>query len=147
MPQRRLLGVLRPHRARVALLLVLIVALAATTVAPAVVAQRLIDHGVLRRDEGMVWAMTGALAALGAAQAALTYLERRFATRLAEDVVLRLRTDVFAHLQRQSLGFFSVPGPAPSSPGCTATLRAYSKWSRARCPPPSPHCSCSSPRA
>ncbi|WP_405650658.1 ABC transporter ATP-binding protein [Streptomyces sp. RK9] len=108
MPQRRLLGVLRPHRARVALLLVLIVALAATTVAPAVVAQRLIDHGVLRRDEGMVWAMTGALAALGVAQAALTYLERWFATRLAEDVVLRLRTDVFAHLQRQSLGFFSV---------------------------------------
>ncbi|MFD5698264.1 ABC transporter ATP-binding protein [Streptomyces lasiicapitis] len=108
MPQRRLLGVLRPHRARVALLVVLIVALAATTVAPAVVAQRLIDDGVLRRDEGMVWSMTGALAALGAAQAALTYLERRFATRLAEDVVLRMRTNVFAHLQRQSLGFFSV---------------------------------------
>ncbi|MFD9905433.1 ABC transporter ATP-binding protein [Streptomyces sp. NPDC059063] len=108
MPRRRLLGVLRPHPARVTLLVVLIVALAATTVAPAVAAQRLIDDGVLRRDEGTVWTMTGALVALGVAQAVLTYLERRFATRLAEDVVLRLRTDVFTHLQRQSLGFFSV---------------------------------------
>jgi ATP-binding cassette subfamily B protein len=103
----RLRGLLAAYRGRLALLTLLISAQSATAVGPALAGQRLIDDGVLGGDSRLVWLLSGALVALGLAQAGLTLLEHRLATRLAEDMVLWLRTELFAHLQRQSAGFFT----------------------------------------
>ncbi|MGW7520443.1 ABC transporter ATP-binding protein [Streptomyces sp. NPDC054796] len=107
MSHRELWRFLRPFRARVLGLTALIAVSSATAVAPVLIGQRLIDEGVLRGDTMVVWTLGIVMAALGAAQAALSVAERRCAVRLAEDVVLRLRTDLFDHLQRQSLGFLA----------------------------------------
>ncbi|MBB5954377.1 ATP-binding cassette subfamily B protein [Saccharothrix tamanrassetensis] len=110
MPERSytaLLRFLRPFRARIAVLVGIIALSSAIAVAPALVGQRLIDHGVLRGDSRAVWLLGGVLAAVGLGQSGLSYVERRYAATVAEDVVLRLRTDLFAHLQRQAPGFFT----------------------------------------
>jgi ATP-binding cassette subfamily B protein len=107
MSLRALLRFLRPYSPRIVLLTTLIAVNSAITVAPALLGQQLIDDGVLRRDSTTVWALGISMVVLGAVQAALSVAERRCATRLAGDVVLRLRTDLFTHLQRQSLGFLA----------------------------------------
>src|ERR1043165_2511157 len=95
-----LLRLLRPFRARIAVLVGIITLNSAAAVAPALVGQRLID------DPGVVWLLGATLAVVGAGQAGLSFVERRYAAAVAEDVVLRLRNDLFGHLQRQPPGFF-----------------------------------------
>ncbi|MGW1958514.1 ABC transporter ATP-binding protein [Streptomyces sp. NPDC001920] len=102
-----LLRSLRPYTGRITVLLLLVTMQSIASVAPALVGQQLIDQGILGRDSSVVWTLAGALAVLGLAQAGLLLLERRFATRLAEDVALHLREELFTHLQRQSHGFFT----------------------------------------
>ncbi|MEO3793038.1 ABC transporter ATP-binding protein [Nonomuraea sp. B10E15] len=76
------------------------------TVVPAFLGQQIIDEGIARRDLDAVWLFGGALAVSGVALAAALVIERRFATRLGEDMILDLRTDMYAHLLRQAPGFF-----------------------------------------
>ncbi|MES4902766.1 MULTISPECIES: ABC transporter ATP-binding protein [unclassified Streptomyces] len=103
---RRLCRFLRPFTARITLLVGLVALQSVLAVAPALVGQHLIDDGVLRRDTGTVRSLGGVLVLLGLAQAVVAFAQMWFATRLAEDIVMRLRIDLFAHLRRQSLGFF-----------------------------------------
>lgn len=107
MPPHPLLRFLRPFRRRIAVLTALIAVHSAATVAPALIGQRLIDQGVLRGDSTLVWALGAVMVVLGATEAALSVAGRRCAARLAGDVVLGLRTGLFAHLQRQSIGFLA----------------------------------------
>ncbi|MGW4111173.1 ABC transporter ATP-binding protein [Actinosynnema sp. NPDC004786] len=110
MPERShtgLLRFLRPFRARIAVMVGITALNAASAVAPALVGQRLIDDGVLRGDAGVVWSLAAVLAVVGVGQAALSYVDRRYAAAVAEDVVFRLRADLFGHLQRQAPGFFT----------------------------------------
>ncbi|MFD9886764.1 ABC transporter ATP-binding protein [Streptomyces alboflavus] len=107
MPYPELRRLLRPFRTRLCLLGALITAQSAVAIAPVLVGQRLIDDGVLRQDTTMVWTLGAVLVGLGVLQAGLSIVETGATTRLAENVVLKLRTDMFAHLQQQSLGFFT----------------------------------------
>ncbi|MDK0522479.1 ABC transporter ATP-binding protein [Streptomyces sp. ML-6] len=107
MTHRALLRYLYPFSARMLILAALIVVHSAATVIPALIGQQLIDNGVLRRDTTVVATLGALMVVVGVAQAALSVVERRYATRLAGDIVLQLRIDLFAHLQRQSIGFLA----------------------------------------
>src|SRR5690606_31143572 len=69
--------------------------------------QRIIDDGVAAGDRGLVIGLAGLVAAVAIAEAGLTLLERWFSARIGEGLIYDLRTDVFAHVQRQSIAFFT----------------------------------------
>ncbi|BAL89051.1 putative ABC transporter ATPase and permease protein [Actinoplanes missouriensis 431] len=54
----------------------------------------------------LVWLVAG-MVAVAAATSALGVVQTWISTRVGQRVMHRLRTDVFAHLQRQSVGFFT----------------------------------------
>src|SRR5690349_11016694 len=54
----------------------------------------------------LVWLVIG-LVAVAAVTAALGVVQTWISTRVGQQVMHRLRTDVFSHLQRQSVGFFT----------------------------------------
>lgn len=103
---RRTIEFFWPYRDRIAVLATLIVVQAVLAVAPAFLGQQLIDEGIARRDLDTVWLLGGAMAAAGGGLAAVMLFERRFTTKLGEDMILRLRKVMYAHLLKQSPGFF-----------------------------------------
>ncbi|WP_433833930.1 ABC transporter ATP-binding protein [Actinoplanes sp. CA-015351] len=54
----------------------------------------------------LIWLVAG-MVAVAAATSALGVIQTWISTRVGQRVMHRLRTDVFAHLQRQSVGFFT----------------------------------------
>ncbi|WP_336208719.1 ABC transporter ATP-binding protein [Nonomuraea sp. LPB2021202275-12-8] len=105
--RRGAVWLLRPHARRACALAALVVGHSVIAVAPSLLAQRLVDDGVLRGDMTAVWTYGAAIALAGAVQAMLALLSMRLATRLGEDVAQDLRVRTYEHLLRQSPGFFT----------------------------------------
>src|SRR3954454_16479950 len=104
---RRVIGFSRPHRRLISLFLVGTVLDAGLVVVPPLLMQRLVDHGILAGDVSVVvWLSVGiALAAI--ADAVLGVFTGYLSSRIGEGLIYDLRTRVFAHVQRQSLAFFT----------------------------------------
>lgn len=98
---------LRPFCAKVAALTALTVLHSALAVVPAIAGQRLIDDGVVRGDARTVWLLGAVLVAAGVCQGLLALAAMRFSTALGADMVCALRAEMYAHLLRQSPGFFT----------------------------------------
>jgi ATP-binding cassette subfamily B protein len=66
----------------------------------------LINHGVLGHDAGLVVRLAALAAAIMVADAGLGLFQAYLAARIGKDILLRLRTDLFNHIQRMPLAFF-----------------------------------------
>jgi ABC-type multidrug transport system fused ATPase/permease subunit len=107
---RRLRGVaelLRPYRGRTILAMVSLVLATAASLAPPYLAKLAIDNGITPRDlhalDLIVAAFVGSALVYWGATYLQTYLVGWVGQRALQDLRLRL----FAHIQRQSIGFFS----------------------------------------
>jgi ATP-binding cassette subfamily B protein len=67
----------------------------------------IIDRGILPRRIDVIVALSLAIAALGLIDAAASYLQAWSSARVGQGLVLNLRTQVFSHVQRQPLAFFT----------------------------------------
>jgi ATP-binding cassette, subfamily B, bacterial len=104
---RRVLGYARPYRRQIFWFLLLVVAGALLVVATPLLLQRIIDDGVTAGDRRLVVVLASLVALVAVGEAVLTLLQRWFSTRIGEGLIYDLRTDVFAHVQRQSIAFFT----------------------------------------
>ncbi|MDQ3628605.1 MAG: ABC transporter ATP-binding protein/permease [Actinomycetota bacterium] len=104
---RRVVGFGRPYRRQIAAILVLIVVGALLVVATPLLLQRIIDDGVLAGDRGVVVALALLVALLAVVEAALTLAQRWYSARIGEGLIYDLRRQVFAHVQRLPLAFFT----------------------------------------
>lgn len=108
---RRLLVLLRPYRARVALMAVAMLAATGAALAPPYLAGRAIDSGIVAGDLGALNLIVAAFLAAALLYAGATYVQTYtvgwVGTRLLQD----LRERAFAHLQAMSIGFFSRRSP------------------------------------
>jgi ATP-binding cassette subfamily B protein len=104
---RRVVTFARPHRKLISLFLVGTVVDAGLVIVPPLFMQRLVDDGILAHDTSVVvWLAVGiALAAI--ADAVLGLFTGYLSSRIGEGLIYDLRTKVFAHVQRQSLAFFT----------------------------------------
>lgn len=104
---RRIMSYARPYR-RELIFFLLITALdaAAIVVVPLLLA-RLIDNGILPRDSAVVIGVGLAVAAVAVIDASLALAQRWFSARIGEGLIYDLRTEVFAHVQRQPIAFFT----------------------------------------
>src|SRR5262249_35810856 len=104
---RRILPYAKPYRLAITVLLILTALEACVTVATPVLFKYLIDDGILPRDRGIVIGLSCAVAGLALLEALLTYTSNYASAKISEGLIYDLRTQVFDHVQRQPLAFFT----------------------------------------
>ncbi|MEU4514200.1 ABC transporter ATP-binding protein [Nonomuraea wenchangensis] len=104
---RRIGGFARPHRAKLALFVLLSVVLAGLAVAAPLLAGRVVDAIFNAEPFGVVVAVAVAIAGIAIAEAGLGLVNRWLSAGIGEDLILGLRTTVFDHVQRMPIAFFT----------------------------------------
>ncbi len=104
---RRILPYVRPYRGLAILLLTITVLGAGITVAIPLLFKVIIDDGVIPRDTAVVVWVAAAAAVLALVDAAGKLAAARLSGRIGEGLIYDLRTEVFRHVQRQPLAFFT----------------------------------------
>ncbi|MCZ2815274.1 ABC transporter ATP-binding protein [Modestobacter sp. VKM Ac-2984] len=103
----RVAGLFRPYRGQLAVVVALIVASSAIALATPFLIRLVIDEAIPEQDVPLLgWAVAG-MVAVAAVTAVLGVLQTWLSTTVGQHVMHGLRTAVFTHLQRQSLGFFT----------------------------------------
>ncbi|MFC6421440.1 ABC transporter ATP-binding protein [Ornithinimicrobium tianjinense] len=104
---RRVLGYGRPYRGDIAAYLVLSVLSGALVTAVPLLLQRIIDDGVTPKDRGVVITLGLVVAGLAVLETLVTIVSRWLGSRIGEGVILDLRSEVFSHVLRQPVAFFT----------------------------------------
>jgi ATP-binding cassette, subfamily B, bacterial len=104
---RRIAGYARPYRLELAIFLVAAALDAAVTVGYPVLLGIVIDKGILPKRPSVVLAVAGIMAGLALFDALLSVVQRYFTSRVGEGLIYDLRTQVFGHVQRQPIAFFT----------------------------------------
>jgi len=104
---RRVLGYASPFRREIALFLVLVVIDAALVVATPLLLREIIDKGITPRDRGVVVELSLVVAGLAILDGLLTLVQRWYSARIGEGLIYALRTEVFSHVLRQPIAFFT----------------------------------------
>jgi ATP-binding cassette, subfamily B, bacterial len=104
---RRIAGYARPYRVHLAFFLLATSVDAVITVVPPLLLGDIIDRGILARDEQVVIWLAIAVAAVAIFDAFLGFVIRWFSARIGEGLIYDLRTQVFDHVQRQPIAFFT----------------------------------------
>jgi ATP-binding cassette, subfamily B, bacterial len=104
---RRILPYARQYRWQLALLLVVTAFDSCVGVANPVLLALIIDQGILPRRLDVVIELSLVIAGLGIADAVASYLQTWSSAQIGEGLILDLRSEVFQHVQRQPLAFFT----------------------------------------
>src|SRR5450631_864151 len=104
---RRIVSYARPYRGSLALFLTAVVLDAVVMVAVPLLLKVLIDRGILAKDTGLVIGIATLAAGLAVLDALLTLAQRWFSSRIGEGLIYDLRSQVFEHVQRQPIAFFT----------------------------------------
>ncbi len=104
---RRIGALFRPHLRPLAVVTVAIVAASIVSMASPFLLRAVIDTALPERDVPLLAWLTGAMVAVAAVTAALGVAQTWLSTQVGQQIMHRLRTDVFGHLQRQSIAFFT----------------------------------------
>jgi len=103
----RILGYARPYRALVIVFLVTIGLDAIFTVIPPLLFQRIVDDGIEVGDASVVTISALLVALVAVLDAGVGMYSRYLSARIGEGLIYDLRRQVFSHVQRQSIAFFT----------------------------------------
>jgi ATP-binding cassette, subfamily B, bacterial len=104
---RRIAGYARPYRLDLAIFILAAALDAVVTVSYPVLLGLIIDKGILPKRTGVVLTLAGVVVGLALFDAFLTIVQRYFTSRVGEGLIYDLRTQVFSHVQRQPIAFFT----------------------------------------
>lgn len=104
---RRVLGYARPYKKAIAWFLGLVVVESALVVATPLLLKAIIDDGIYPKDSGVVVRLSLLVALIALVGGVLTLVERWFSARIGEGLIYDLRTQVFSHVLRQPVAFFT----------------------------------------
>ena len=96
----------RPYQARTALSVVSLLAATATALAPPFLAKYALDDAITTRPRGRLYLVVGIFLAAGLANWGMTYAQTYLTGWVGERMLADLRSQLFGHLQRLSLGFY-----------------------------------------
>jgi ATP-binding cassette subfamily B protein len=105
--RRRILGYARPYRRQIAVFLTLVVLDAFLVVLVPLLLARIVDDGVLPGDRGVVVTLALVTAGIAVASALVGLAQRYLSARIGESLIYDLRTEVFSHVLRQPVAFFT----------------------------------------
>ncbi|MGY4912643.1 ABC transporter ATP-binding protein [Micromonospora aurantiaca (nom. illeg.)] len=103
---RRIGGLFTAHRGPLATVVAIIVASSIIAMATPFLLRTVIDRALPGRDLTLLAWLVAGMVTVAAVTAVLGVAQTWISTRVGQEVMHRLRADVFAHLQRQSIGFF-----------------------------------------
>ena len=103
----RILGLFRPYRGRIALVLFLIALASAAGLAAPFLLRAIIDEALPKGDIALLAALSGSLVALAAVGAGIGVLQVLVTAKVGQAIMHDLRVAVYAHLQSLSLRFFT----------------------------------------
>ena len=104
---KRVLGYARPYKVQIAWFLGLVVVESVLVVATPLILKSLIDDGIYPKDSALVVRLSLLVAAIAVVSGALSLVERWFSARIGEGLIYDLRTEVFSHVLRQPVAFFT----------------------------------------
>ncbi|WP_431521670.1 ABC transporter ATP-binding protein [Actinomadura madurae] len=103
---RRIAGYARPYVRELVLFLGLNTISALIVVANPLLLKGIIDQGIVPGRQGIVVWLAAAVAGLAVVEAVLGLVQRWYSARVGEGLIYDLRSQVFAHVQRQPVAFF-----------------------------------------
>src|SRR5215469_8335637 len=104
---RRIAGYARPYRGLLTAFLLGTALDAVITVVNPLLLREVIDHGILGRDETVIVVVAVAVVAVALFDVLLGFVNRWMSARIGEGLIYDLRTQVFSHVQRQPIAFFT----------------------------------------
>ena len=104
---RRILALFTPHRWPIATVLVLIVASSALGLASPFLVKEIVDVAIPEQDVRLLLMLVGTMVGVAVLSAVLGVLQTWISTTTGQRIMHALRTQLFTHLQRQPLSFFT----------------------------------------
>lgn len=104
---RRILGYARPYRLIIGIFLATLVGTSLLSVAQPLLFRRIVDDGISAGNASLVTWTAVAIGGLAIGDAALGLVSRWYSARIGEGLIFDLRTQVYDHVQRQSIAFFT----------------------------------------
>jgi ATP-binding cassette subfamily B protein len=104
---RRIAGYARPYRLPLVLFLLTTSIDAVITVVNPLLLRQIIDRGIIGRHEAIVIELAVIAAGVAIFDAGLGFIIRWYSARIGEGLIYDLRTQVFDHVQRQPIAFFT----------------------------------------
>jgi len=96
-----------PYKSTFVLFLFCLIADAVLTVATPLLLRELIDRGVIPKDRAVVTTMAISVAVLAILTAVINIVVRWISAKIGEGLIYDLRSQVFRHVQEQSIAFFT----------------------------------------
>ncbi len=104
---RRIIAFARPYKASVFFFLATVIIDAVLVITTPLLLSRLIDDGVIPKNDTVVTVIALSIAALAIFDAVMNIIGRWFSSQIGEGLIFDLRSQVFEHVQRQSIAFFT----------------------------------------
>lgn len=104
---KRIVGFAAPYKKQLIIFLLMVVIDALLTVATPLLLKQLIDNGVVPRNGRVVTQLALLVAFFAIFDAATNLVSRWYSSQIGEGLIYDLRSQVFAHVQKQSIAFFT----------------------------------------
>jgi len=104
---RRVMAYARPYKVQIGWFLGIVVIESVLVVAAPLLLKSLVDDGIYPKDSALVVRLSLLIALIAIVGAGLTLVERWFSARIGEGLIYDLRTEVFSHVLRQPVAFFT----------------------------------------
>ncbi|MEP7194023.1 MAG: ABC transporter ATP-binding protein [Actinomycetota bacterium] len=104
---RRVMGYARPYKSQIAVFLVLVILDSALVVATPLLFGQIIDQGIKPGRSDVVVRLSLIIAVIAVLDGFLTLVQRWYSSRIGEGLIFDLRTQVFSHVLKQPIAFFT----------------------------------------
>jgi ATP-binding cassette subfamily B protein len=104
---KRIASYAAPYRTALIFFLLTVVVDAILVITSPLLLKRLIDDGVIPGNPGLVTRLALLVGLIAILDAIFSMIGRWFSARIGENLIFDLRTQVFSHVQRQSIAFFT----------------------------------------
>ena len=105
--KRRVIGYARKYKRVITFYLAVLVVSAVLVVAQPLLFKYIVDHGIQVKNSRVVVTCAFLIAGLAIVDNALGLVSRWLSSKIGEGLIFDLRTQVFAHVQRQPIAFFT----------------------------------------
>lgn len=104
---KRIVGYAKPYKALIAFFLVTVVIDVVLIISTPLILRKLIDDAVIPGNAPLVTQLALAVGGLAILDAVFNIVGRWFSSRVGEGLIFDLRTQLFSHVQQQSVAFFT----------------------------------------